>query len=169
MQTMPIISSKALQSRTAGVVCSFHGVRNFSAASWQAQRFCHACGKATPRKLAPYHQGTSDAVARVFAPKEIKRPQNCDNPFLPGDRQWPCTHLNRRTSPALVQALPISPFQHIAPSTATATGVALSVVPPWQATPASAATHPRVRRNQNRTPRGARSRRPRRERAGFYR
>ena len=73
MQTMPIISSKALQSRTAGVVCSFHGVRNFSAASWQAQRFCHACGKATPRKLAPYHQGTSDAVARVFAPKEIKR------------------------------------------------------------------------------------------------
>jgi hypothetical protein len=50
-----------------------------------------------------------------------------------------------------------------------ATGVALSAAPLWPATPESAATLLDLRRSRNQTPRGARSRRPHRERAGFSR
>ena len=73
----------------------------------------------------------------------------------------------RYTRKRIVEGLPIINSTTAQSFTATATGVVLSVALPWLATPANAARPPRPRHSQNRTPRGARTHRLRRERAVF--
>jgi hypothetical protein len=99
----------------------------------------------TDQPLPPTRQQTNKKLAH-FRERAARQPQGPSKPNSPSA----LSHRFNRS-----------------PATAMATDAALSVAPPWQATPASAATHPRVRRNQIRTPRGAQSRRPRRARAGF--